>query len=103
MSAKNTKNQEALANTMWQRNLSDARNIQIDLNTLLDGPYKLMFDLLSHFKRLNNTDPPGLLLSLFACIGHFSGECTVKITKHVSNLNLFLLLIGPSGIFHRHR
>ena len=97
-----TKNQEFLANCMWQRNLSNARNIHINLEGAFDDSYKILHDLLKNFKSLNDTNPPGLLLSLLACIGHFSGNSTVNVTNHITNLNLFLLLIGPSGIFSKN-
>ncbi len=97
MSTSLTKNQEHLANCMWQRNLSKAREIHVDLNDILDDSYKLLHDLLNNFKSLNDTDPIGLLLSLLTCIGYFGGNSTVKITNHTTNLNIFLLLIGPSG------
>ena len=84
---------------MWQRNLSNAHNIHIDLEDAFDDSYKILHDLLKNFLSLNGTDPPGLLLSLLACVGHFSGNSTVNATNHITNLNLFLLLIGPSGIF----
>jgi hypothetical protein len=99
MSAKSNKSQESIANHIWQRNLSNARDIHINLENILDESFKLLLDLINNFKRLNDTDPAGLLLSLLACVGHFSGESIVKITNHISNLNIFLLLIGPSGIF----
>ncbi|CAF1472691.1 unnamed protein product, partial [Rotaria sp. Silwood1] len=54
-------------------------------------------DLLNNYKLVNDTDPVGLLLSLFTCIGHFCDQSTVNIRNHITNLNIFLLLIGPSG------
>jgi hypothetical protein len=98
MSAKNNKNQEAIANHIWQRNLNNARDIHINLENSLDESFKLLLDVINNFKKINDTDPDGLLLSLLTSVGHFSGQSIVKITKHISNLNLFLLLIGPSGI-----
>lgn len=97
MLSKYNKNQENVANAMWQRNLSDARDIRINLENMLNDSFDLLGHLLKHYKTLNDTDEPGLLLSLFTCIGHFCGDSTVRITNHVSNLNIFLLLIGPSG------
>ncbi|CAF4368146.1 unnamed protein product, partial [Adineta steineri] len=74
-----------------------ARHIRINLEDVLDDSFTLLFDVVNNINKLNDTDPAGLLLSLFVSIGHFSNESTVKITNHISNLNLFLLLIGPSG------
>ncbi len=91
------KNQEFLSNMMWQRNLSNARNININLENVLDNSFKILHDLFNNFKSINGIDPVGLLLSLFTCIGHLCGDSTVNITNHISNLNLFVLLIGPSG------
>ncbi|CAF4801184.1 unnamed protein product [Rotaria sp. Silwood2] len=82
---------------MWQRNLSKARENEINVESVLDRPFKLLLEVLNGFKLLNDTDPAGLLLSLFASVGHFAGESTVRIRNHTSNLNIFLLLIGPSG------
>ena len=98
MSAKQNKNQEFLANCMWQRNLSTARDIAINLENFFDDSFKLLADLLNNYKLVYDTDPVGLLLSLFTCIGHFCGQSTVNIRNHITNLNIFLLLIGPSGI-----
>ncbi|CAF1292374.1 unnamed protein product [Rotaria sordida] len=61
----------------------------------IGGQYRYC-DLLKNYKTLNDTDEAGLLLSLFTCVGHFAGDSLVRITNHVSNLNIFLLLIGPS-------
>ncbi|CAF3978277.1 unnamed protein product, partial [Rotaria sordida] len=97
MSSKINKNQEYSANCTWQRNLSDARDIRINVENIFDSSFQLLLDVLNSFKSLNDTDPAGLLLSLFTCVGHFSGDSVVRITNHVSNLNIFLLLIGPSG------
>ncbi|CAF3230326.1 unnamed protein product [Rotaria sp. Silwood2] len=97
MSNKGNKNQEFLATCMWQRNLSQARNINVDLNNVLDNSFNLLLDLLNNFKITNDTDPTGLLLSLFACVGHLCVDSTVNITNDSTNLNIFLLLIGPSG------
>ncbi|CAF4822880.1 unnamed protein product [Rotaria sp. Silwood1] len=97
MSNKGNKNQEFLATCMWQRNLSQARNINVDLNNVLDDSFNVLLDLLNNFKVTNDTDRTGLLLSLFACVGHLCVESTVTITNHSTNLNIFLLLIGPSG------
>ncbi|CAF3360012.1 unnamed protein product [Rotaria sp. Silwood2] len=82
---------------MWQRNLSSARDITINLENIFDDSFKLLADLLNNYKLMNDTDPVGLLLSLFTCIGHFCAESTVNIRNHITNLNIFLLLIGPSG------
>lgn len=92
------KNQEYLANSIWQRNLNNARSIHINIDNLLDDSFSLLKDLLKTYKLSNDTDPAGLLLSLFTCIGHLAGDSEVKITNHVTNLNIFLLLVGPSGI-----
>ncbi|CAF5010191.1 unnamed protein product [Rotaria sp. Silwood1] len=97
MLSKLNKNQEFSANSIWQRNLSKARDNEINVENLLDHPFKLLLEVLNGFKLLNDTDPAGLLLSLFASVGHFAGESTVRIRNHTSNLNIFLLLIGPSG------
>ncbi|CAF3295588.1 unnamed protein product, partial [Rotaria sp. Silwood2] len=97
MLSKLNKNQEFSANSIWQRNLSKARDNEINVENLLDRPFKLLLEVLNGFKLLNDTDPAGLLLSLFASVGHFAGESTVRIRNHTSNLNIFLLLIGPSG------
>lgn len=97
MLSKNTKNQDQIANGIWQRNLSDARDIQINLENILNGPFDSLRDLLKNYKLLNDTDETGLLLSMFTCIGHFADDSIVRITNHVTNLNIFLLLIGPSG------
>jgi len=83
---------------MWQRNLNNARDVHIDVDNVLDNSFKLLLDLLNNFKSLNGTDPVGLLLSLFTCVGHFCGDSVVKVTNHVTNLNIFLLLIGPSDM-----
>ena len=86
---------------MWQRNLFDARNISIKLENVLDDSFKILLDLLNSFESTNNTDPVGLLLSLFNCVGHFCGNSTVKITNHIADLNIFLLSIEPSGMATR--
>ncbi|CAF4779447.1 unnamed protein product, partial [Rotaria sp. Silwood2] len=75
-----------------------ARDITINLENIFDDSFKLLADLLNNYKLMNDTDPVGLLLSLFTCIGHFCAESTVNIRNHITNLNIFLLLIGPSGI-----
>lgn len=98
MLSKMNKNQEHSMNSIWQRNFSDAREIGINLDKILNGPFQSLLDVLNDFKILNDTDPAGLFLSLCSCIGYFSGDSTVKITNHISNLNTFLLLIGPSGL-----
>ena len=98
MSFKANKNHEYSSNDIWQRNLCDARDIHINLNNILNDSLHLLLDVLNNFKSLNDTDPAGLLLSLFTCIGHFSGNSLVRIKNHVSNLNLFLLLIGAFGM-----
>ncbi|CAF1253382.1 unnamed protein product [Adineta ricciae] len=94
---KTNKNTESINNAIWQRNLSNARNIRINLESIMDGPMKLLYEILDYYENLTGTDPIGLLLSLFVCVGHLCAESTVKITNHISKLNLFLLLIGPSG------
>jgi len=91
------KNQDSIANEIWQRNLSKAREISINLENIFDNSYKLLLDLLNNYKLINDTDPVGLLLSLFTCIGHFCANSIVNITNHITSLNIFLLLIGPSG------
>lgn len=97
MTTRNNKNQEMSINKMWHRNLSAARNIRIDLSTILDDSYNIIQNILNTYVSYNDTDPIGLLLSLMVSIGHFAGNSTVNITNHSSNLNLFLLLVGPSG------
>ena len=82
---------------MWQRNMNNARNIQFDFNTILDDRFSLLNDLLKYFKDSNDTDSGGLLLAILTIIGHLAGNSEVKITNHTTQLNLFLLLIGPSG------
>ncbi|CAF1083169.1 unnamed protein product [Rotaria sordida] len=62
----------------------------------MDGPMQLLYQILNHFEKLNGIDPIGLFLSLLVSVGHLCAESTVKITNHISKLNLFLLLIGPS-------
>lgn len=98
MAGKVNKSQDHLCNTMWRRNLSNARDIIIDLEKILEDSFISLYDVLINFKKANNTDPVGLLLALFTCVGHFCGNSTVNITNHISNLNIFLLLIGPSGL-----
>ncbi len=83
---------------MWQRNLRNARDITINLEKVFDHSLNILLVLLNNFKSMNGADPVGLLLSLFTCVGHFCGNSTVNITNHITNLNLFLLLIGPSGM-----
>ncbi|CAF2102840.1 unnamed protein product [Rotaria magnacalcarata] len=90
------KNQEYLANSIWQRNLNDARNIHVNVDDLLDAQFSLLHDVLKNFEISNGTDPAGLLLSLFTCVGHLAGNSEVTITNHNTNLNIFVLLIGPS-------
>ncbi|CAF5227850.1 unnamed protein product [Rotaria magnacalcarata] len=97
MSTRLNKNQEYLANSIWQRNLNDARNIHVNIDDLLDAPFSLLHDVLKNFEKSNGTDPAGLLLSLFTCVGHLAGNSEVTITNHNTNLNIFVLLIGPSG------
>ena len=63
-----------------------------------DDSFKLLADLLNNYKLVYDTDPVGLPLSLFTCTGHLCGQSTVNIRNHITNLNIFLLLIGPSGI-----
>ena len=101
MSTKSNKNHEMAINKMWQRNLSAARNIRIDLTDIFGHSYDKIHTILNSFAAYNDTDRIGLLLSLMVCIGHFAGNSTVNITNHSSNLNLFLLLVGPSGKFRR--
>lgn len=98
MSTRLNRNHEYLANLIWKRNLNDARNIHVDAYNLLDNSFSLLRDLLKNIEISNHTDPTGLLLSLFTCVGHLAGNTEVNITNHSTNLNLFLLLIGPSGI-----
>lgn len=98
MSSKASRSHESIMNAMWQRNLSCARNMPVDLNILLSESSVMLKEILKQYSRLNDTDEMGLLLSLFTCMGHFAGKSTVRITNHVSNLNLFTLLIGPSGM-----
>ncbi|CAF3645084.1 unnamed protein product, partial [Rotaria sp. Silwood2] len=62
---------------MRQRNLSKARDNEINVENVLDRPFKLLLEVLNSFKLLNDTDPAGLLLSLFGSVGHFAGEWTV--------------------------
>ena len=97
MLTKANKNHEMMMNTMWQRNLSAARDIRIDLQKVLDSNFHMIRELLHSFESFNETDSAGLLLSLLSCIGHFAGNSSVSVANHTTNLNLFLLLIGPSG------
>lgn len=97
MSNKHNKNQDILANNIWQRNISNARNIIITPDIIFNASFKLLIELLKKYKALNDCDPIGLLISLFTCIGHLCENTTVNITNHISNLNIFVLLIGPSG------
>ncbi|CAF3279107.1 unnamed protein product, partial [Rotaria sp. Silwood2] len=97
MSSKTNKNQEYSNNYIWQRNVSDARDIHINLDNILTGSFALLLSVLNNFKLLNDTGSAALLLSLFTCIGHFSGNSIFRLTNHFSNLNVFVLLIGPSG------
>lgn len=99
MSTRSNKNHEISINKMWHRNLSAARNIRIDLMDIFDNSYDIIQNILNSFTAYNDADPVGLFLSLMVCIGHFAGNSTVDITNHSSNLNLFLLLVGPSGNF----
>ena len=85
-------------NSIWQKNLTNAREINIDVNKILDDSFHLVKNILHEYHAFNETDRAGLLLALLTCIGHTSGNSTVHIRNHTSNLNLFLLLIGPSGI-----
>lgn len=103
MTNKINKTQEYLANQMWNRNLSNARNITIDIEKIFDNSYRLLIDTLNIYKSMNNTDPAGLLLALYTSIGHFCANSVVNITNHISNLNIFLLLIGPSGMFVNYK
>lgn len=97
MSTKVNKTNEASINKMWQRNLSMARNIHIDFESLFDPSFQLIENILKQYVDYNDTDPVGLLLSLLASIGHFTGNSVVNVTNHSSSMNLFLLLVGPSG------
>ncbi|CAF2088574.1 unnamed protein product [Rotaria magnacalcarata] len=97
MTSNGIKNQEFTANCIWHRNLCNARQISIKLENALDMSFTLLLNVLNNFRSINDTDPVGLLLSLLTCIGHFSADSTVNITNHITNLNIFLLLIGPSG------
>ncbi|CAF4275616.1 unnamed protein product [Rotaria magnacalcarata] len=97
MTSNGIKNQEFIANCIWHRNLCNARQISIKLENALDMSFTLLLNVLNNFRSINDTDPVGLLLSLLTCIGHFSADSTVNITNHITNLNIFLLLIGPSG------
>ena len=99
MSSKNNKNSENAVNKMWHRNLSAARNVQVDLMKIFDDSYRVIQNIIKAYVAYNDADPIGLLLSLMSCIGHFSGNSSVNIANHSSNLNLFLLIIGPSGKF----
>ncbi len=103
MSNRLNKNQEYIANTMWQRNFNNARTIHLNMENLLDDSFFLLKDLLKNCQNFNDTDPGGLLLSIFSCIGHIVGNSEVKITNCSTNLNIFVLLIGPSGnIISKH-
>ncbi|CAF4719393.1 unnamed protein product, partial [Rotaria sp. Silwood2] len=97
MTSRLIKNQELIFNNIWQRNLSNARSIAINVEHVLNDSFKMLMDVLNNFKAINGTDTVGLLLSVFTCIGHFCANSTVNITNHITGLNLFLLLIGPSG------
>lgn len=100
MSSKTNKNHEVIVNTMWQRNLGMARDIRISLSKLFNGSFGIIEHILNQYVEYNDTDSVGLLLSLLVSIGHFADNSSVNITNHSSNLNLFLLLVGPSGTVH---
>ena len=93
----NSKPHEALMNSIWQKNLGNAREIHIDVNKILDDSFDLVKHSLHEYHGFNETDRCGLLLALLTCIGHVSANSNVHIRNHTTNLNLFLLLIGPSG------
>jgi hypothetical protein len=97
MPPKINKNHESAMNNIWQRNLSSARDIRIELSTILGDSGETLKRILNQYASFNDTDSVGMFLSLLTCVGHFSGNSTVNITNHTSNLNLFLLLVGPSG------
>ncbi|CAF4403955.1 unnamed protein product [Rotaria sp. Silwood2] len=44
---------------MRQRNLSKARDNEINVENVLDRPFKLLLEVLNSFKLLNDTDPAG--------------------------------------------
>lgn len=95
--SKLARNQECTTNAIWQRNLTNARSISINIDEILFDKFSLLRDVLNHEQTINESDPVALLLSLYTCIGHLANDSTVFITNHSSNLNIFLLLIGPSG------
>ncbi|CAM2714277.1 unnamed protein product [Rotaria socialis] len=64
---------------------------------LLDESFLLLRELLNNLKSINDTDPIGTLLSLFASVGYLATNSTVTISNQTTNLNIFVLLIGPSG------
>lgn len=97
ISSKFNENQKYVASTIRQQNLSDARDIKIHIQGILNESFTLLRDWLNSYEYLNDTNEAGLVLSLFTCIGYFSGNSVVRITNHISNLNIFLLLIRPSG------
>lgn len=99
--SKLTKNQEAIVNSMWRRNLQNSRKISINIDDILDESFLLLRELLNCLKTINDTDAIGILLSLFTCAGYLASKSTVNISNQTSNLNIFVLLIGPSGIGKR--
>lgn len=97
MSSKVNKNSETTINQMWQRNLSKARSIQIDIENLFDHSFNMIEKILKQYVEQKDTDAIGLLLCFLVAIGHFAGNSVVNVTNHTSSMNLFLLLVGPSG------
>lgn len=93
----NPRAHEALMNSIWQKNLANAREILVDVNKILDDSFDLVKNSLHEYYGFNETDRCGLLLALLSCIGHVSANSTVHIRNHTTKLNLFLLLIGRSG------
>ncbi|CAF1924247.1 unnamed protein product [Rotaria magnacalcarata] len=91
------KNQQSIVNLIWRRNLQNSRKISINIDDLLDESFLLLRELLNNLKSINDTDPIGTLLSLFASVGYLATNSTVTISNQTTNLNIFVLLIGPSG------
>ncbi|CAF4104176.1 unnamed protein product [Rotaria magnacalcarata] len=75
------------------------KNVKISSfdDDLLDESFLLLRELLNNLKSINDTDPIGTLLSLFASVGYLATNSTVTISNQTTNLNIFVLLIGPSG------